>query len=389
MASLMNMVIKCVKCNQSEGSAAKWIGCSCGKWYHRKCVYLDDLTEKNIKKLQWSCEICVNKGCDALEKVIELQEELKVALEKIESLEMQVTGCRAEIAEKEKMGDGINQQELMGKIDDMSLKLDVLQQSVKDVNYNENKKTYAERVKKNLLVIKTPNGRISDRKDEVAKVLESVQIADTKFPKSGDLVVNFNDEAERDRADVLIRENFVEIETKKQMKVHPKFMICNVNAEEVDDIIDTLISRNRWLGSIEGIENKLTFLFDKPANGGTKHFIIKCHPEVRKAIHENDDKVRLSWGSYRIRDRYHVKTCYHCQRYGHIAEKCKFKDDDIICGKCSENHETKSCNSVRSQKCINCVRQKRHETAHRVNDRCCKAFDAEISKMAANTDHGF
>ena len=84
-----------------------------------------------------------------------------------------------------------------------------------------------------------------------------------------------------------------------------------------------------------------------------------------------------------------MKTCYHCQRYGHIAEKCKFKDDDIICGKCSENHETKSCNSVRSQKCINCVRQKRHETAHRVNDRCCKAFDAEILKMAANTDHGF
>ena len=69
----------------------------------------------------------MNMGRDACEKDTKMKEELKVALEKIESLEMQVTGYRAEIAEKEKMCAGINQQELMGKIDDMSLKLDVLQ----------------------------------------------------------------------------------------------------------------------------------------------------------------------------------------------------------------------------------------------------------------------
>ena len=173
------------------------------------------------------------------------------------------------------------------------------------------------------------------------------------------------------------------------MKLHPKFIICNVSVEEEDDVVNSLILKNHWLSSIEGIKNKINLLFDKPANGGTKHFIIKCHPEVRKAIHENGDRVRLSWGSYRIRDRYHVTTCYHCQRYGHIAEKCKFKNDEKICAKCSENHETKSCNSERSFKCINCVRQKRPETAHRVNDRCCKALDAEILKMTAITDHGF
>lgn len=96
-----------------------------------------------------------------------------------------------------------------------------------------------------------------------------------------------------------------------------------------------LIDRNEYLNNISDVGDKLELLFRKPAASGTKHYIIRCDPEVREMIHKHYDQVKLEWGVCLVRDRYMVTSCYHCQRFGHTSSKCaaKAKGEESCCAK--------------------------------------------------------
>ena len=118
--------------------------------------------------------------------------------------------------------------------------------------------------------------------------------------------------------------------------------------------------------------------------------ISKCDPEVREMFHKNGDKVKLEWGMYTLRDRYHALACFHCQRYGHTIAKCtvKAKDEDPCHFKCSGNHKSNECQE-NERKCINCMRYKKSDASHSVNDYRCPILIAEIDKIRNLTDHGY
>ena len=274
-----------------------------------------------------------------------------------------------------------------GELKDLSRKIDVLNETISTFTCtNVNKgTTYSDKIKKNLLVIKSqePTIKINEKKKEIAEVLKNIPIVDTRFFQTGNLVVNFPDEECRDSAATLIQDNVGGAVTKKIKKLQPKIMICNVHGEE-EDVMDAVIEKNVFLQSIADVSQKITHVFKKPAANQTTHYVIKCDLEVRRAIHDHGDKILLRWGRYQIRDRYHVFTCFHCQRHGHTSKNCNFKEDDDVCG----NHKTSDCSS-NMQKYINRVRQKRGKVNHRINARCCKAFTAKLTKLASITDHGF
>lgn len=64
--------------------------------------------------------------------------------------------------------------------------------------------------------------------------------------------------------------------------------------------------------------------------------------------------------------------CYHCQLYGHIANRCPRlsanPNDPPTCGRCVESHPTKDCNAERVR-CANC-----NLDGHASNDRSCPEF---------------
>ena len=66
---------------------------------------------------------------------------------------------------------------------------------------------------------------------------------------------------------------------------------------------------------------------------------LKCSPRIRKVIKDNADQLYLESQVYRVYDFYHVVICHHCQKYGHIANKCSEKNASKppTCGKCASS----------------------------------------------------
>jgi len=72
--------------------------------------------------------------------------------------------------------------------------------------------------------------------------------------------------------------------------------------------------------------------------------------EANKCI---DDQVIIEgrlFGTDRYTPQCQIKQCFNCQAYGHKADICKKKP---VCGKCAQEHETRSCASEET-KCANC-----------------------------------
>ena len=242
---------------------------------------------------------------------------------------------------------------------------------------------------KKLLIIKSNDDEnVTNKKDEVGRALDDVQILDSKFTKAGKIVINFETDEARKLAEDKLQElgNISVIHGKK---LQPKLMLCNVGEEEKrETLIEHLIERNDFLSTITEIKDKMKVIFEKPAAGGTTHYIIKCDPEVRGLIHSKGDKLCLKWGRHSVYDRYHALMCFYCLKFGHKKDKCsaKTKNEHPKCFKCAEAHDGHSCRST-ERKCANCRAVKRHDD-HSVSSVTCPIFAAELTRIRDNTDHG-
>ena len=361
---------QCYVCQ--DGHTSKWIGCgSCHRWAHLKCVHLNGVKAEETKYINWSCKYCYSMLSKFMKEFGELKQDMTKALdESVVKLEDKIKELKQEVIETKQM--------LVASSNDPETWVDVVKK----------KKKLA---KKNLLVVKTTdeNVKATDMKSEVSQALGSTQISDARFMKGGNIVMNFEHEELRDEAAQKLG-NVEKLTTMSVKKLKPKIMICNVYKVEMKDkIIENLIGRNDYLKTIPDIENKIEILFDKPAAGGTIHYILKCDPTVREMIHRHQDRVKLEWGVYTVRDRYHTLICYYCQRYGHLEQNCNVKahDEEPACFKCAGNHRSKDCSSS-EKKCINCVRFKKSTADHSANDKCCPVLISEIERIKDRTDHG-
>ena len=384
----------CLVCHKKDPNVACDI---CHRWYPQGCV-LPGLKTSQIEKLNWYCNICKKNGVKSLEEVNRSAKKLNEEIDAFNKAKAERDYLRDRNAELEKLfAEDIKFSELPSRAY-IDAKLSKIESLIVNKSSEKNDNSYANAVKqKNLLAIKSckDNVKAVDKKKEVADILANFTIIDTKFPPNGNIVMNFEDKTSRDRAAQEIDGKIPDTHVKKISYLKPKILICNVHAEEEDinaddkqDIVKKLIERNNFLKAIDNVESKIEFLFMRPSAAKTHHLILKCEPEVRKIIHDHNDEIKLAFAVYHVRDRYHVRICSHCQRFGHIEKDCQHKNDDPFCGNCAERHKTRDCQSS-YVKCINCVRKKKCHTNHKVGNKHCEALRDEHNEIAAKTDHGY
>ena len=386
----------CKVCNDEVLDSDKGLSCdACEKWAHIKCIDMkQQLYELMVEAssnsgvgLRWFCNLCDTKVMAAIDGLKELEARTLVIEDRMDKVEQLIANTiEAAVDKLETKVDQVKE-EVTSMISDVHESEDG-----GDVLFTDVVKRKKKGIKKNLLVIKSAdeNQKATEKKNEVAQALGDIQMVNTWFHGDGRITMNFENEKTRNDAALRI-ENISNITAKKVKKLMPKIMICNVYKEEVEkEIIDNLIVRNEYLQGVDGIRDKIEIVFRKHAAGDTVHYILKCDPLVRELIHKKNDRVKLKWGIYTVRDRYHAVACFHCQRYGHIEEKCpaKERNEDPICSRCAGNHRSNNCRST-VKNCINCIRFRKQEVNHAVNERCCKVLEDEIANIRNRTDYGY
>ena len=385
----MNQVL-CPVCKSVDipGNKNKWIACDfCDKWHHAACVGLKKLSKEDINTVNWHCNAC-KKSVKKMYvenpvlqvKIVECEKRLADQMERNADLS-------ASIATDDKIDSGF------AKLD---TRMDVIENSI--VEKKGQSVGYSGALKKNLLVIKSSieDEKIVERKQQVASALKGTKYIDTSFPKSGNIVVNFSNENDRQVAATQLQTAVPDSTVKVVNKIMPKIMICNVLEDDQparEDVVQSLIENNECLSAIDRIEEKIKFIFDKPANGNTKHYVLRCDPSVRNAIYRSGDKLRFVWTRYDVRDRYHVRYCLHCQGYNHTFKECKIKANNKTptCANCAENHTSRDCPTKDNRatfKCITCVKSGKDNVNHRAHSSECPVFNHKLSEVKSITDHG-
>lgn len=381
---------RCLVCRERDDGKVKWLKClKCNSGGHSTCTRMTGL-KSNASQVNWVCDPCAL----VIKSEVHLREEINAMKSDITEIKSMLKDIRLpENLQKSVMAalpaltDGVTQavEEAVsaqaGQVEERSM-------SWSEVVSRNSKRKSAQK-NKNLLIIKAKGSeKAVDMKKEVEELLSDVQIMDSKFTNKGNIVINLESEEMKNAAQNKLHEvgNLIVSNGKR---FDPKIMVCNVaRNEDKESLIEDIIVRNE-LESIDGVMNKMKIVSERPAAGGTVHYVLKCDPEVRARIHGMNDKLKLRWGVHQVYDRYFPLLCYHCLKFGHKSDGCqsRVKGHAPNCYKCAGQHEGRSCQSD-VRKCFNCAASKR-QSDHSVSSLSCPIFNSEVNRIRLNTNHGF
>ena len=92
--------------------------------------------------------------------------------------------------------------------------------------------------------------------------------------------------------------------------------------------------------------------------------VMRVSDKIRDVLKKNKDRIYIEVTSHRIVDRFYIKRCNKCLKFGHYAKDCH---DDPCCGYCCGKHISTECTEKEGEdeyKCNNCVKSKKGETNH-------------------------
>ena len=129
----------------------------------------------------------------------------------------------------------------------------------------------------------------------------------------------------------------------------------------------------------------------KPPNDNYDNFqiVARVSPQIRDAINAHWNRLFIGATSVRVYDRFYVKRCNRCNKFGHYMDKCS--EPSPSCGICSAvDHESETCShkaDTSRHRCINCKRASQSHTGHNATSRTCPAYITAQKKLKGNTPY--
>ena len=109
--------------------------------------------------------------------------------------------------------------------------------------------------------------------------------------------------------------------------------------------------------------------------------------DIREALKANNDKIFIGFSSHHVFDRFYVKSCASCHRFGHYHANC---DNRPCCGYCSaEDHKSEECliHKAKDQskyKCVNCQDEGKGGDGHSSHWNRCPSYLEQQKKVMKN-----
>ena len=157
--------------------------------------------------------------------------------------------------------------------------------------------------------------------------------------------------------------------------------------EHFTNFTQKLRDQNPYLDSLITDGETFKIIFMKPPNVDYDNFqiVARVSPKIRDAISTHWNKLYIGAASVRVYDRFYVKRCNKCNKFGHYKDNCTETSSCGICG--VEGHESEICNHKTDTSrfsCINCKRLNLTHTGHNATSRKCPAYLIAQKKVKGN-----
>ena len=113
--------------------------------------------------------------------------------------------------------------------------------------------------------------------------------------------------------------------------------------------------------------------------------IVRVSEDVQNAIERSRNKLNIGLTSCPVYDDFFIRRCNKCQGLNHWKEDCP-QSSPVICGKCSEDHETQSCTSD-VVKCANCAKHSYADTSHKTSYYKCRVYVEAQEKLKSTINY--
>ena len=123
-------------------------------------------------------------------------------------------------------------------------------------------------------------------------------------------------------------------------------------------------------------------------HGQTHQVVVRVSDAVRKVIKGKNDKLFLDFNALHVNDRFYVKRCIRCHKFGHYQTDCHANKPS--CGFCcSEEHLSENCpfHQAKDQgnyQCINCKEQGNEHEGHSSHWPKCPTYIELQNKLMKN-----
>ena len=218
--------------------------------------------------------------------------------------------------------------------------------------------------------------------------MKKINVVKARTTTSGSAVIEFPSSDSMKAAKAKIEADHGDkFSCEKPKKMSPKMTLIGV-PKDIPDIRTAILDLNEKVNHLV-VDKQFNFeILFKYEVKEKLNVVLKMHPDIRNAIHENGSYIYLPMIRIRAIDRYHIIHCYHCQNFSHMASKCPYKDKPMVCGKCTASHKASECKSL-TLKCALCVKLKNINHDHICGDRGkCQSYKIEQDRIRANTDYG-
>lgn len=220
-------------------------------------------------------------------------------------------------------------------------------------------------------------------------VENKIGISQSYKKKNGETVIVCKSNETREKLRSHIEKVIPSIEVKTPNEFKPTVAIVGFDDEGLskEELTHSVIAQNHFLQaffSTVEILDHITFLNIKPLKNNSEMFqaTYKVSKELRSLLKKHGDRVIVGVTSCKIFDRFYLKRCALCQKFGHYFAHCKTKDNPN-CAHCSGEHETNHCKSTdeADKKCINCIRSDFSDCNHHAFSKLCPVYIGELEKL--------
>ena len=254
--------------------------------------------------------------------------------------------------------------------------------------------------------IKSGGSKVDMSKVKAVVTENGIQISKSSVNhKNGDVYVELPSGEERDKLVPLLTNTAIPGNTVVNVKSKcPVITIRNVlNFESEENFIEKVKTQNRLIGEkfAEGAEFSIVFSKEHEMRPGfgrdlegennTVHQIVARVSEgIREAIKAAGDKIFVGLSSHRVFDRFYVKSCAQCHRFGHYHAQCQAS---ACCGYCgAENHTSRDCPIHQSKEqdkysCVNCKDAGKPHEGHSSHWPKCPTYLEQQKKMMMNVPY--